>query len=81
MPVLDGFETTEILRASDGWTRDVPIIALTANVVVEDKQRCFDVGMTDFLAKPVIQQRMSDMVKRYLPFDGSSTVSHRHHQP
>ncbi|EHD2251955.1 response regulator [Vibrio vulnificus] len=81
MPVLDGFETTEILRASDGWTRDVPIIALTANVVVEDKQRCFDVGMTDFLAKPVTQQRMSDMVKRYLPFDGSSTVSHRHHQP
>ncbi|MGI9831890.1 ATP-binding protein [Vibrio vulnificus] len=81
MPVLDGFETTEILRASDGWTRDVPIIALTANVVVEDKQRCFDVGMNDFLAKPVTQKRMSDMVKRYLPFDDSSTGSHRHQQP
>ncbi|EIO3937581.1 ATP-binding protein [Vibrio vulnificus] len=81
MPVLDGFETTEILRASDGWTRDVPIIALTANVVVEDKQRCFDVGMNDFLAKPVTQQRMSDMVKRYLPFDDSSTGSHHHQQP
>ncbi|NVC62593.1 response regulator [Vibrio sp. 05-20-BW147] len=72
MPVLDGFETTKLLRAKDSWSRVVPIIALTANVVVEDKQRCFDVGMTDFIAKPVTQQRMIEVVNRYLSFGDES---------
>ncbi|ELP5726899.1 ATP-binding protein [Vibrio vulnificus] len=77
MPVLDGFETTKLLRANDTWSRVVPIIALTANVVVEDKQRCFDVGMTDFIAKPVTQQRMIEVVNRYLSFGDESPSSHQ----
>lgn len=72
MPVMDGFEATKRLRTGDSWRRNVPIIALTANVLVEEKQRCFDVGMNDFVAKPATQQRMSEVVQHYLsmPEDG-----------
>ena len=52
MPVLDGYEATRQIRAlSVGG--DVPIIAMTANAFVEDKVRCLESGMNDFIAKPV----------------------------
>ncbi|CAK9039460.1 Regulatory protein LuxO [Durusdinium trenchii] len=53
MPEMDGIEASEILRARNGWTRDVPIIALTANASREDKDRCIDAGMNVFLTKPI----------------------------
>lgn len=55
MPVMDGFEATRRIRAGEaGETgKDVPIVALTANVTPEDKARCEASGMTDFLPKPV----------------------------
>jgi PAS domain S-box-containing protein len=51
MPVIDGLESTREIRRIPGYEQ-VPIIAMTANAFAEDKARCIDAGMTDFLAKP-----------------------------
>jgi signal transduction histidine kinase/CheY-like chemotaxis protein len=53
MPDLDGYQTTARIRASEGPARHIPIVALTASVLPEDRQRCLDAGMDDYMAKPV----------------------------
>ncbi|MFC4070355.1 PAS domain-containing hybrid sensor histidine kinase/response regulator [Actinoplanes subglobosus] len=53
MPRLDGYQATEQLRAHEPPDRHTPIIAMTAGVLAEDRQRAFQAGMDDFLAKPI----------------------------
>lgn len=53
MPIMDGFETTRHLRASNAYYKNIPIIAVTANASAIDRERCFNAGMDDYLAKPV----------------------------
>jgi len=76
MPVMDGYEATLALRARErqiaaipgrGYSgRDpVPVIALTANVLPADRARCDAVGMTDYLAKPVVAADLAAMFARY----------------
>jgi len=55
MPVLDGFKATQQIRASE-TDRRLPIIALTANAMQEDAQKCFAAGMDSFLTKPIDKQ-------------------------
>lgn len=52
MPVMDGFEATKAIRNSPPPISSIPIIALTANAVKEEVQRCKDCGMDDFVTKP-----------------------------
>ena len=52
MPDMDGYEATQVIREQE-QTRDVPIIAMTANVTKEDRARCLDAGMNDFQPKPI----------------------------
>ena len=68
MPVMDGYEATRLIRAweaSEGLTR-TPIIAVTANAFQEFRDRCFQVGMDDFLTKPLLPQVLSDALQRYV---------------
>ncbi len=55
MPVMDGFEATRIIKEKQekGELKDTPIIALTANAMKGDKERCFNAGMCDYLSKPM----------------------------
>lgn len=53
MPVVDGIAATRRIRTQD-WGREVPIIALTANAFAEDRVRCLEAGMDDFLTKPIM---------------------------
>ncbi len=51
MPILDGLEATRQIRCFTGY-RDTPILAMTANAFADDRTRCFESGMNDFLIKP-----------------------------
>ena len=67
MPEMDGIEATKAIRQNKSSSNHaIPIIALTANVQVSDKQKCFDAGMNDFLSKPVHWNAIEDKIKRCL---------------
>ncbi|MDN3702588.1 response regulator [Vibrio artabrorum] len=77
MPVLDGFEATKQIRAlEEGSSKHVPIVALTANVVQRDKHLCFDVGMDEFLSKPVNQGTLREIVAGFLSDEAEPTKEH-----
>lgn len=68
MPVMDGFEATKMIRKEERLANvanevsHIPILALTANVMVQDKKRCLQAGMDDFLAKPIEKDSFNEMV-------------------
>ena len=67
MPVMDGFAATAEIRKLPGEKSRTPIIAMTANALEGDKERCLAAGMDDYLAKPVIPAKLYDMIARYTP--------------
>ena len=68
MPDMDGYETTRRLRALP--QRRVPIIAMTASAMTEDRIRCLEAGMDDFLPKPFGRAALHDMLCKWLRRDG-----------
>ena len=68
MPVMDGFEATRRIRRS--LQPDIPIIALTADAMPADRDRCLSEGMNDYLAKPVELRLLEDVLARWLPGSG-----------
>ena len=66
MPVIDGYEATLSLRASRGFNQSTPIIAMTANAMTGDREKCIRIGMNDYLAKPVSKQAMAECLQKYI---------------
>ena len=72
MPELDGYEATRMIRRGEAGNANVPIVAMTANAMQGDKERCLESGMDDYLAKPIRQKELVEVIERWLP---GATVS------
>ena len=68
MPVMDGLEATKCIRdpRSGVLNREIPIVAMTANAMQADRERCLAAGMNDFVPKPVSKAVLHDALKRWL---------------
>jgi len=69
MPVMDGYDATRQIRLPESkvLNRDIPIIAMTANSMQGDREKCLSVGMDDFISKPVNPMKVEEALKRWLP--------------
>jgi PAS domain S-box-containing protein len=65
MPVLDGYATTREIRNREGDKRHTIIVAMTANAMKEDRQKCLDAGMDDYLSKPVSKKDIQDILDEW----------------
>jgi CheY-like chemotaxis protein/HPt (histidine-containing phosphotransfer) domain-containing protein len=75
MPGMDGFQAARAIRAAEagsGSPRRLPIIAMTANALAGDRDACLAAGMDDYLSKPVRQDQLAAMLRRWLPAAGES---------
>ncbi|MDP3599296.1 MAG: PAS domain S-box protein, partial [Nitrospirota bacterium] len=68
MPVMDGFTATAGIRERERQTQatHIPIIALTANAMEGDRERCLTIGMDDYLSKPFTQHQLKDLLDRWI---------------
>ena len=68
MPIMDGYEATRVLR--DGLAgerhKDIPVVAMTANAMDGDKEKCFTSGMSDYITKPIDAKLLESTLKKYL---------------
>jgi len=66
MPVMDGYEASRQIRRSGRWP-DLPIVALTANALSEERERCRAAGMDDYLAKPFRREELNALLDLWVP--------------
>jgi CheY-like chemotaxis protein/HPt (histidine-containing phosphotransfer) domain-containing protein len=68
MPEMDGYEATRSIRQGKSGARDprVPIIAVTADAMAGDRDRCLQAGMSDYISKPIELRKLSDALEKFL---------------
>ena len=74
LPVMDGWEATRRVKA-DPATKSIPVIALTANALVEDRERAMAAGCDDFDTKPVELPRLLEKIRAHLSGKGSGAAT------
>lgn len=66
MPEVDGFEATALIRKMEGESAHTPIVAMTANAMQGDRERCLAAGMDDYVAKPVRPKELQTVLETWL---------------
>lgn len=66
MPKINGYDAARLIRKMEGDKKNTPIIALTANALQGDRQKCLNAGMNDYLTKPVRKQELQAMLAKWL---------------
>ena len=68
MPIMDGYEASRIIRDETSSVRNhnIPIVAMTANAMKGDREKCLEAGMDDYVSKPINLKKLSDTIDRYL---------------
>jgi CheY-like chemotaxis protein len=77
MPELDGYEATELIRANASPFQFVPIVAMTANAIKGDRERCIEVGMNDYISKPLMIRDLYLILDRWLAGEGLRKLSEK----
>lgn len=67
MPHMDGYELTASIRAAEESQKHIPIIAVTANALQGEAERCLSAGMDDYLSKPIAQKELRTILKKWMP--------------
>ena len=75
MPELDGYEATRRIRSSGGRFRSTPIIAVTANAMAGDREKCLASGMSDYMSKPVMAQTLATTLEKWILPDASGATT------
>jgi len=75
MPHMDGFSLTAAIRVAEAPGQRLPIIAITANAMQGEAQRCLDAGMDDYLSKPLRLQDLGPVLARWLPLPEEASSS------
>jgi CheY-like chemotaxis protein len=65
MPVMDGYEATQKIRAKEQF-KDLPIIALTANVMLADREKALSAGMNDIVEKPIVLDQLLKVLSQWI---------------
>lgn len=69
MPEMDGFAATAAIRGMGGRFQDIPIVALTADALAGDREKCIEAGMNDYLSKPISIEALERVLSHWLPAD------------
>jgi len=72
---MDGLEATRALRADQAF-RDLPIIAMTANAMKQDRDTCLEAGMNDYVTKPIERAVLARTLRKWIPAAASATAEH-----
>lgn len=70
LPEMDGYEVTKYIRKYEeesGSTKQIPIIALTANALDNDRDKCYSAGMNEYLSKPFTSEDLIGVIDKFLP--------------
>jgi signal transduction histidine kinase/DNA-binding response OmpR family regulator len=78
MPVLDGYQATVEIRGREDEDRHTPIIAMTADTLIDARERCLEAGMDDYLGKPLVPLLLDEMLARVLDTSGAFPVFAAH---
>ena len=67
MPKMDGYQATESIRKLNDKKAEITIIAMTANAMRGDKEKCINAGMDDYLSKPIKKEELGNILEKWLP--------------
>lgn len=65
MPGIDGYEAIPLLRKSEGY-ENIPIIAVTAQAMLGDREKCMDAGANDYITKPIDVDKLMQVLRQYI---------------